>query len=726
MAAITTASVSSPLTTIAPGAAHPRPLSTAISSAASLSHLKQIHAQIFRNNLHRSNSLLLDFVLSSLPFSSDYALAVFFNIHNPEPHLCNKLLRKLSRSREPRKAFLVFGALRKRGFSVDRFGFPPLLKAASNALALVEGREIHGLGCKLGYDSDPFVQTALLGMYASCGLIPEARQVFDKMSYRDVVTWDIMIDGYCESGLFDDALSLLEEMKSSGVETDERIFTTILSSCARARNLAVGKLIHNFVSENDIAIDSQLQTALVNMYASCGSMDVAQSLYDELSPKNVVASTAMLFGYSKVGRIEAARLIFDQMASRDLVCWSAMISGYAESDQPQEALKLFNEMQAASRIRPDQVAMLSVISACANLGALDQAKHIHMFVKKNGFEEDLRINNALIDMYGKCGSLDGAIGVFDRMHRKNVISWTSMINAFAMHGDANNALLLFNQMKHEKVEPNGVTFLGLLYACSHAGLVEEGQKMFSSMVNEYGLVPKHEHYGCMVDLYGRANLLKEALMVIESMPMSPNVVIWGSLMAACRIHGEFELGEFAAKQILVLEPDHSGAHVLLSNIYAKERRWGNVREVRKLMTLNDITKEHGCSKIEINREIHEFLTADRSHKQADEIYAKLDIVVDKLKEAGYAPDTSSVLLDLDEDEKRDAILWHSEKLAFCYGLMNSERGSCIRIIKNLRVCEDCHNFMKLASRVFDRKIVMRDRTRFHQYADGLCSCKDFW
>ncbi|KAG8373077.1 hypothetical protein BUALT_Bualt12G0133200 [Buddleja alternifolia] len=616
--------------------------------------------------------------------------------------------------------------MQNRAFPIDRFAFPPLLKAASKASALSEGRMIHGLGVKLGYGSDPFVETALVGMYAACGLISEARFVFDKMSHRDVVTWNIMIDGYCQSRLFDNVLALLEEMKSSNTEPDQRIFTTILTACGRVGNLDIGKVVHGFISESNIVIDSHLHSALLNMYASSGDMDMAQSLYDKLEPKNVVASTAIISGYSKVGNVEAARLVFDEMVDKDLVCWSAMISGYSESDKPQEALKIFHEMQQYG-IKPDQVTMLSVISACAHLGALDQAKKIHLFVDEIGFGKALPINNALIDMYAKCGSLEEAKEVFLRMRRKNVISWTSMISAFAIHGDVDNALKYFQKMKFEKnVGPNWITFVGVLYACSHAGLVEEGKKLFESMVNEYGITPRLEHYGCMVDLYGRANRIEDALKLVETMPMAPNVVIWGSFMAACRQHAEFELGEFAAKRLLELDPDHDGAHVFLSNIYAKEKRWENVGAVRQFMKNKGISKERGLSMIEMDNEIHEFLTADKRHKRMDEIYAKLEEVVEKLKKAGYDPNTNSVMVDLDEDEKREVILWHSEKLALCYGLIRKEKQSCIRIIKNLRICEDCHNFMKLASKVFDREIVVRDRTRFHHCKDGLCSCKDYW
>lgn len=614
--------------------------------------------------------------------------------------------------------------MRTEGISVDRFSFPPLLKASTRVSSIVEGMEIHGLATKLGFDSDPFIQAGLIGMYAACGRILMARLVFDKMSARDVVAWSIMIDCYCQIGLFNDVLLLFEDMRHSNVKPDEMILSLVLSACGRSGNINYGKAIHNFILENNSVISSYLQSSLITLYTSCGSMDSARELFDELNTKNLIASTAMVTGYSKQGQIESARLIFDQMVGKDLICWSAMISGYAESDFPQEALNLFNEMQKRE-LKPDQVTMLSVISACAHLGALDQAKLIHKFVDKNGFGDALAVNNALIDMYAKCGSLERARCVFDRMPRKNVISWTSVITAHAIHGDAANALLLFRQMKANSIEPNGITFVGVLYACSHAGLVEEGRKVFSSMIKEHSITPKHEHYGCMVDLFGRANLIREALELIESMPLAPNVVIWGSLMAACRIYKENELGEFAAKRVLELDQNHDGALVFLSNIYAKEKRWDNVAEVRKLMRNRGISKERGCSRVGIGNELHEFLVGDRKHKAADKIYEKLDEVVSELKKCGYVPNTESVLVDLEEEEKKDLVLSHSEKLALCFGLINGE-GSCIHIVKNLRVCEDCHTFMKLVSKVYKMDIVIRDRSRFHHYRNGACSCKDYW
>ncbi|MQL93717.1 hypothetical protein Taro_026370 [Colocasia esculenta] len=707
-----------------------------LSAATSIAHLRQLHAHLLKLGARDVSAPLLSKLLayplsSASPSSLHYALCVFRRVPDPPTPLCNRLLKELSRSAEPRAALLAYARMRRDCVPLDRFSFPSLLKALARVAAEGEGvgvgREVHGLAARLGFDSDPFVQTGLVRAYAGYGCVDDARRIFDHMSHRDLVAWGVMLDGYYQSGSYASVLKLFDEMKlSSTAPPDQVALVTVLSACGRTRNLNAGRDIHSYIIDGGVEMDEHLRGALINMYASCGSMVHAQQLYDQFCLKNLVASTAMVFGYAKTGMIDLARSIFDEMEERDLVSWSAMVSGYVECGRPQEALALFNEMRGHA-VKPDRITMLSVISASADLGALDNANWIHVFVDRNGFWDIASVNNALIDMYSKCGSLSRAYRVFVEMPLRNVISWTSMINGYAMHGDGESALKLFDKMKAEGVEPNEVTFIGLLYACAHSGLVDEGRKIFSSMVDDHGVNPKYEHYGCMVDLLGRAKQLGEAMELIEKMPFPPNVIIWGSLLGACRIHGDLQLGELAAKKIIELDPDHDGAYVLLSNIYAKASRWQDVVEVRKLMKSRGVLKERGCSWIESNGKVHEFAIADESHSRSSEIYVKLDEVVKELEFSGYVPDTHSVLVDLDEEEKKKAILMHSEKLALSFGLISSAgKGSCIRITKNLRVCEDCHSFMKAFSGVFGKDIVLRDRTRFHHFKDGVCSCKDFW
>ncbi|CAA7040055.1 unnamed protein product [Microthlaspi erraticum] len=618
-----------------------------LSLCKTLSQIKQLHAHILRTVFdNRLNTFLFSLSSSSSSISLTYALSVFSSIPSPpESVVFNPLLRNLSRSGEFRATILFYQRIRHVGCRLDQFSFPPILKSASKVSALFQGMELHGVALKIATLSDPFVETGVMDMYASCGRIIDARKVFDEMSQRDVVTWNTMIERYCRFGLVDEAFKLFEEMKDSNVMPDEMILCNIVSACGRTGNTRYNRAIYEFLKENDVRLDTHLLTSLVTMYAGAGCMDMAMEFYTKMSVRSLFVSTAMVSRFAKAGRLEEARDVFDQMEKKDLVCWTTMISGYAESDRPQEALRVFEEM-LRSGVKPDEIAMCSVVSACANLGALDKAKWIHDYIGLNGLESSLAMSNALINMYAKCGGLDAARDVFEKMETKNVVSWSSMINAFSIHGEANEALTLFARMKQENVEPNEVTFVGVLYGCSHGGLVEEGKKMFASMTDEYNITPKLEHYGCMVDLFGRANRLREALEVIESMPMEPNVVIWGSLMSACRVNGELELGEVAAKHILELEPDHDGALVLMSNIYAREQRWDDVRKIRLVMEEKNVFKEKGLSRIDLNGKSHEFLIGDKRHEQSDDIYAKLEEVVSKLKLVGYVPDSCSVLVDV--------------------------------------------------------------------------------
>lgn len=514
---------------------------------------------------------------------------------------------------------------------------------------------------------------------------------------------------------------------------DAVILATVLSACGRMGDLSSGRAVHTYIADSGLELDDHLRAALVGMYAGCGAMDLARAIYDEAPSQNPVAATALISGYARAGMATAARAVFDAMRERDLVAWTAMVAGYVDCGRPREALALFNEMRARG-VRPDGVAVLGAISACAELGAPAAARWVHRLADRGGFLQATPVGNALVAMHAKCGSLAAARRVFDAMPHRNVISWTAMIHGYAMHGDGAAALREFDRMKSAGVEPNEVTFLGLLYACAHAGLVDDGRRVFAAMATAHGIAAKVEHYGCMVDLLGRAKLLQEAMELIEGMPFEPNVVVWGALLAACRVHGELQLGETAARKILELDPDHDGAYVLLSNIYAGAGRWAAVAEVRKTMKARGLAKERGCSWTEAGGEVHEFATADEAHPRSGEIRSKLGEIVERLEAAGgYVPDTRCVLLELEEeDDRRRAVLLHSEKLALAFALIGDGDGrrrggsGCVRIAKNLRVCEDCHAFMAAFSGVFATEVVLRDRTRFHHFRDGRCSCNGFW
>lgn len=375
---------------------------------------------------------------------------------------------------------------------------------------------------------------------------------------------------------------------------------------------------------------------------------------------------------------------------------------------------------------PDEITMVSVLSACADLGALELGKWVESYVEKKNIPKSVELCNALIDMFAKCGNVDKAIKLFRQMDSRTIVSWTSVIAGLAMHGRGLDAVSLFDEMVENGITPDDVAFIGVLSACSHSGLVDKGRYYFGSMERNFSIVPKVEHYGCMVDLLCRGGFVKEAFEFVQKMPFEPNQIIWRTIITACHATGELKLGESISKELLKSEPMHESNYVLLSNIYAKLRQWEKKTKVREMMDMRGMKKVPGSTMIEVNNEMYEFVAGDKSHDQYKEIYEMVDEMGREIKKAGYVPTTSQVLLDIDEEDKEDALYRHSEKLAIAFALLNTPPGTSIRIVKNLRVCEDCHSATKFISKVYNREIVVRDRNRFHHFKNGLCSCRDFW
>ncbi|CAL4978179.1 unnamed protein product [Urochloa decumbens] len=348
-----------------------------------------------------------------------------------------------------------------------------------------------------------------------------------------------------------------------------------------------------------------------------------------------------------------------------------------------------------------------------------------VYMSRQGIKMDVFVGNALIDMYSKCGSVERALDVFKEMHSRDKFTWTAIILGLAVNGHGEEAIDMFHRMIKVSEAPDEVTFIGVLTACTHAGLVDKGREFFLSMIHSYKIAPNVVHYGCIIDLLGRAGKITEALETIDQMPMTPNATILGTLLAACRVHGNLDVGELVAQRLLELDPDNSMVYVLLSNMYAKSNRWEDVRRLRQSIMEKGIKKEPGCSLIEMNGMIHEFVAGDRSHPMSNEIYSKLGNIITDLKNVGYFPDVTEAFVEVAEEEKQNVIYWHSEKLAIAFALLSSEPNTVIRIVKNLRMCLDCHNAIKLISRLYGREVVVRDRTRFHHFRHGFCSCKDY-
>lgn len=423
----------------------------------------------------------------------------------------------------------------------------------------------------------------------------------------------------------------------------------------------------------------------------------------------------------------SAEEVFGQCPVKDMVAWTAMVTGYAQNAMPMKALEVFDRMTALG-IGIDEVSLTGAISACAQLGAVKRAAWVQEIAEMNGFGMNVVVGSGLVDMYAKCGLIDEACKVFDGMQEKNVYTYSSMVVGLASHGRAREAIALFKDMvRRADVAPNHVTFIGVLTACSHAGMVTDGRYYFAQMKDKYGILPSADHYTCMVDLLGRAGLVDEALDLVRSMTVEPHGGVWGALLGACRIHGKTEVAKVAAEHLFKLEPEGIGNYVLLSNTLAAAGKWDEVSKVRKVMRSRRLKKVPAVSWFE-GRDglVHQFFAGDNSHPRTREIKKALLELVAKLKHAGYVPILSSIVYDVSNEEKERLLMGHSEKLALLFGLLTLGSRCTIRIVKNLRICDDCHLFIRLVSRFEPVEIIVRDNMRFHHFKDGECSCGGFW
>ncbi|KAK9279687.1 hypothetical protein L1049_013367 [Liquidambar formosana] len=455
------------------------------------------------------------------------------------------------------------------------------------------------------------------------------------------ISWTSSIARHCRNGRLAEAAAEFTRMRIAGVEPNHITFVTLLSGCTDfpLENTRFGASIHACARKMGLDTNNvKVGTAIVGMYSKCGQVNLARLIFDEMCVRNSVSWNTMIDGYMRNGEVEDAIALFDEMPKRDAISWTALIGGFVKKGHFDQALEWFREMQL-SGVQPDYVTIISVLAACANLGTLGLGLWINRLVSKHEFKDNIRISNSLIDMYSRCGCIEFARQVFEKMPKRSLVSWNSIIVGFAVNGYAEEALKFFNLMQKEGFEPDGVSFTGALTACSHAGLVDEGLEFFNIMRRVNRITPRIEHYGCMVDLYSRAGRLEDALNVIENMPMKPNEVVLGSLLAACRTCGDVGLAERLMKYLVELDPGCDSNYVLLSNIYAAVGRWDGAGKVRKTMKSLGIQKKPGFSSIEVDCSIHEFVAGDKSHVNSDDIYALLELLSFELQICGYVPET---------------------------------------------------------------------------------------
>ncbi|KAI0495721.1 hypothetical protein KFK09_022024 [Dendrobium nobile] len=605
-----------------------------------------------------------------------------------------------------------------------------LLEASScNTFAKI--KQAHALLLTSGLFLHPFPPSKLLQVQLSLPSSPPLLSYADLLFHHSpsppLFSYNSLIKAHSNSFSLRLFRSLLRD--SSAPLPNQYTITFVLAACRPGSGLELGEAeqVRGHAVRRGFETNLFVSNVLIKMYGSWGLAGHAEKIFDECSHRDLFSWNLMVGVYVGSGDAEGARKVFDEMPDRDVVSWSTMIAGYVQTGWFLEAMQLFQQMQLAG-IAPNEFTLSTILAACANLVALDQGRWIHAFINKARIKVNDRLLASLIDMYAKCGEIDFAFDLFNKSDSPKQIArpWNAILTGLAIHGYSAEATQLFEKMDQFKVFPDKVTFVSLLTACSHGRFVEKGKFYFDTMKSTYSIEPELEHYGCMVDLLGRAGLLQDAEDIISNMSMAPDAATWGSLLGACRIHKDLERAQRIGKLVEEFESKHVGCHVLLANIYSGCGRWNDSNEARKKIEVAGERKIPGCSSIEVDGMFHQFLVGDRSHPQTKSIYSFLDEMVIKLKVAGYVPEVGEVLVDVDVEDKETALSRHSEKLAIAFGLMNTRAGTTIRIVKNLRVCLDCHKATKFISMVYKREIIVRDRIRFHRFKDGSCSCGDYW
>ncbi|XP_022758918.1 putative pentatricopeptide repeat-containing protein At5g09950 [Durio zibethinus] len=660
---------------------------------------REVHGYLIRRGLSDAVVAIGNGLINMYAKCGDIAAAisVFRLMVNKDLVSWNTMISGLDQNECFEDAVSSFCAMRETGLMPSNYTIISALSSCASLRWSTLGQQIHGEGLKLGLDLDVSVSNALLALYANIGCLSECKNIFSLMLDHDQVSWNSVVGALADSeSSVSEAVEYFLDMRHTGLDPNRITFINLLAAVSSLSLSKLSHQIHSLVIKYHLANDCSVENALLACYGKCGEMDECEKIFSRMSER------------------------------RDEVNWNSMISGYIHNELLHKAVNLvWFMMQRGQKL--DGFTFATVLSACASVATLERGMEVHACAIRACLESDVVVGSAIVDMYSKCGRIDYASKFFNMMPIRNVYSWNSMISGHARHGHGDKALKLFTHMKLEGQLPDQVTFVGVLSACSHVGLVDEGFTHFNSMTEVYGLAPKMEHFSCMVDLLGRAGELDTMEDFINSMPMKPNVLIWRTVLgASCRANGhKTELGRKAAEMLFDLEPQNAVNYVLLANMYASGGKWEGVADARVAMRKAAAKKEAGCSWVTMKDGVHVFVAGDKSHPDNDLIYAKLKELNRKMRDAGYLPQTRFALYDLEPESKEELLSYHSEKLAVAFVLTrNSELP--IRIMKNLRVCGDCHMAFKYISKIVGRLIILRDSNRFHHFNDGKCSCGDYW
>ncbi|GAA0145215.1 hypothetical protein LIER_05459 [Lithospermum erythrorhizon] len=683
------------LDSLKPGCVTIASLLSACASLGALDSGRQLHSHATKAGMC-SDIIIEGSLLDLYVKCSDLETArnFFLTTRTENIVLWNVMLGAYGQKGDLYRSYQTFAQMQNECLEPNQYTYPSILRTCTSVGAFDLGEQIHTHVVKSGFQPNVYVCSVLIDMYSKNGKLDDALKILRRIREKDVVSWTAMVAGYAQHNLFTEALKLIIEMQDQRIQLDNIGLSSAISACAGIQALNQGRQMHAQSIVSGYSWDVSIGNSLVCLYARCG-------------------------------KVNDAYLTFQKIDMKDKISWNGLISGFSQSGYCQEALKVFFQMNKVA-MEADIFTYISAVSAAANTTNVKQGKQIHSKIIKCGCNAEPEASNVLITLYAKCGSLSDAMREFHEMPQKNEVSWNAMITGYSQHGYGHEAIDLFEKMTCQGMTPNYVTFVSVLSACSHVGLVEEGLGYFKSMSEKRGLLPKPEHYACVVDILGRAGQICRAVKFVETMPIEPDAMVWRTLLSACTIHKNMEVGELAAHHLLQLEPQDSATYVLVSNMYAVSRKWEYRDQTRKLMKERGINKEPGRSWIEVKNDIHAFFVGDRLHPLATQIYTFLEDLNEKIATLGYVPDRNSLWNDMELGQKDPTTYVHSEKLAIAFGLLSLSEAIPLHVMKNLRVCNDCHNWIKFVSRISNRVIIVRDSYRFHHFEDGSCSCRDYW
>lgn len=672
----------------------------------SASEADMVHAHIIKTGTHEdlfvSTFLVNVYVKCG---SMENARKVFNNLPRRNVVAWTTLMTGYVHNLQPEVAIQVFQEMLEAGAYPTNYTLGIAINACSSLQSIKMGEQIHAYTIKYRIDFDTSIGNSLCSLYSKCRHLESSVKAFKKISEKNVISWTAIISACGDNGEAARGLGFFTEMICEGVEPNEFTLTSVLSLCCVMLALGVGTQVH--------------------------SLSIKLGYESKVLP----IKNSIMYLYLKCGWIKQARKLFERMEVVNLVTWNAMIAGHAQMmdlegddvsayQSGNEALNLFLKLNR-SGLKPDLFTFSSILTVCSSLVALEQGELIHAQTIKTGFLSDVIVGTALINMYNKCGSIEKSSKAFVEMSTRTLISWTSMITGLAQLGRSQQALQLFEDMRLAGVRPNQITFVGVLSACSHAGMVNEALSYFELMQKEYRIKPVMDHFACLIDMFVRLGRLDEAFAFIKKMDFEPSEFIWSILIAGCRSHGNLELGFYAAEQLLKLKPKDTETYVLLLNMYLSAGRWKDVSRVRKMMKEEKLEKLKDWSWISIKDKVYSFKPNDKLHPQNVDVYKSLDNLIDQAKSLGYESLETLMVTDEDEEKASSSFHYHSEKLAVAFGLLNTPSAAPIRVIKNVIMCRDCHNFVKIISLLTAREITIRDSKRLHKIVNGQCSCGDF-